>query len=159
MTIHPLRPMLLAAALAVSASPAIAQGPLIESGTRLRATTLQNERVIGRALPSRGDSLILLQTEVGLAEFRLAELERIDVFAGRSHLAGARIGAIRGALIGAVLVLAMIEVLPDDTFSVGRQFELVGRWALVGGVSMGTIGFLVGADVWTEIHPENRARR
>jgi hypothetical protein len=84
----------------------------------------------------------------------LAGITSVEVSRGRSHLLGATVGAVSGALV-AVALVALDNERPDvcalDCPDRTRAKNLI-KGADVGAVAGGLLGLLIGRERWRRVH-------
>jgi len=109
-----------AVVLVVSAAPCGAQLLELQPGARVRVTApgILGGRLDGTIGARRGDTLSVVQQGIAPINIPISSLTSVETFRGKSHLAGAKRGALWGAAIG--LPLGAAAALGDN-----REFNVV----------------------------------
>jgi hypothetical protein len=146
--------------ISVLTATASAQSTLpIAVDQRVRLWTAAAEAITGRVTAISRDTLQIAVDGRDQTTVAVTTVRRVDVSRGQqSKAAGARKGAIRGALIsgaiGAVLLALQHDNVGEDGSSVGKAVAL-GAWS--GGIFGGLIGAGVGAaragEHWEHVWP------
>jgi hypothetical protein len=140
--------LLLVAALCLFAIELVAQQPLVlDSGARVRVSTSDRGKIIGRVDALTVDALVLRRDDDSTPlSLPVVSLTRVEVSRGvlsrrNSAWKKARWGALIGAVPGAVSLGLQHEQVGDGS-SVAHAAAL-GAWS--GGLFGGSIGALIGA--------------
>jgi hypothetical protein len=152
--------VLIALLICGSSMPASAQSLLpIASGQRVRIWTAAAEAVTGRVAAVTRDTVQIDVDGRDRTTVAALTIRKIETSGGgKSRGAGAKKGAIRGALIagaiGAVALGLQHDEVGDDGASVGEAVAL-GLWsgALFGGAIGAGIGAAHAGEKWTQVFP------
>jgi len=120
---------------------------------------LSERFVVRKGVLARWDADSLwIATRAGAPErpVALADVQRIEVFAGEDRLSGALFGAVTGAAVGAVLALTLGSTLAGANGTSSDDAGLVTFIYMVGGGIVGlpvgaTIGWTRGIDRWEPV--------
>ncbi|MBK8250263.1 MAG: hypothetical protein IPK85_23150 [Gemmatimonadetes bacterium] len=140
------RAVLLLAFLLVD--PVAAQSWRVNPGTKLRVVT-PTGRVSGELGRAGADSLVILTSRGAAVVLRQADLLKVEMWGGRSRLAGAGAGAFWGAGLGGMLgaIAGSASCTPPNCS--GASAEELGMFGAFTSIWLGAlIGAAVGRDVW-----------
>jgi hypothetical protein len=137
----------------IASQSALAQAPLVaQAGTRIRVTTTTGDRMIGRFVRLRGDSLWMsAEDSEGTVVYPGSAMRRFEMSLGRSRWRGARRGA---AITGAISLVAIAFAVKADLEYEGDFFIPVSAFVAPAGVLL----TLAGAGVGALAAPERWAR-
>lgn len=141
--------------IAVSASTAAAQSPVITQGQRVRlsAPSLGLERQPAVVEEYRGDALLVIADSA--LSIPVTSLTRLEVYRGRhGHFwKGAGIGFLAGAVAGALLGPSLSECPSYGCDTSPALQRAVGgvAFGLAGGLVGGLVGGLAKTDRWVEL--------
>jgi hypothetical protein len=161
--------MVLLSTMAIAAGPLVAQAPInVAPGTRIRVSSSdrQLKDIIGVVAAHRGDSLVVRRNRRGdTLALNIREITRLQVSARRPHgWAGAGIGLVGGAVLGAVIGHAEGDDPPEPCSDIECWFVSLDHYTasekaaagaffggLIGAITGGIVGHYVQTDRWRTI--------
>lgn len=149
--------------LAASAVSVSAQQPILSEGQRVRITTSTVREAVGVVARSTPDSLVILSASGGgRTSVATRALEKLEVSAGKSAVAGAKKGAIWGGVVGGVAGLIFL-VAPCDVPEGSTLDCSASTKAEYAAISLGSgilygigIGALVKSEKWAPVNIQPR---
>ena len=149
------------------AGQAGAQLPELQPGARVRVTapTVLGGKLEGTIIGRRGDTLSILQPKIAPFEIPISALSRIEVYRGKSRVAGAKKGLLWGLAIGLPVGLAtaagddktwnVVDADCDPFLQSCAMYSDVEQVMLLtaGSAAIGAgIGALIGKERWQTLH-------
>ena len=128
--------------------PVAAQSWRVNPGTKLRVVTPAG-RVTGEFGRAGADSLVIHTSRGAVVVLRQADLLKVEMWGGRSRLAGAGAGAFWGAGLGGALgaIVGSAGCTPPNCSGVSA--EGLGMFGAFTSIWLGAlIGAAIGRDVW-----------
>lgn len=155
-----LRVILPAAAIAITASASNAQDQTsVGEGAKIEIKVPGAKKVTGVVKSRTADSTTIFVEGYGMTRsFLNSDMTELKVSHGRTHMEGAKKGALWGAGVGAVVAIAVLATPePDQDYEYpSKSNNEVAASSFLGGLMWGVgIGALVKAEQWDKVpvHP------
>lgn len=152
--------LLLSSILAVAAvAPLAAQTRPVAEGSKVRFTTVSDQKLVGVVRATTSDSLTVYTEPAGIpATIALSSISNLQISRGKSAMEGAKRGGLWGAGVGAGLV-GLAYLIGDGCNSdygacgdePGTAAEALGIGAIGGAVWGILIGAIVGREKWESV--------